>query len=255
MNYTRTNSLFQSGQFFKKFRLSSSMVFGLIITIALLFFELFNYSTTDYALRDLLGSLKFAGFYWATILAIAFCAIDFAGIARLFTPEQGSAEPKEVWYLFGAWILAATMNAMLTWWGVSMAIVNHQLESTTILATSTIRTIIPIFVAVMVWLIRILIIGTVSAAGDKFFWNNRPVSNVRTSSRQTTNAYNHPEPRPASAQLNRTSATPRTSYARPHAETVGSNIAEPTYHSVSMGAASSTYAKPGENSYNNARRQ
>ena len=63
---------------------------------------------------------------WATILAIAFCGIDFAGIARLFTPEQGADEPKEVWYLFGAWLLAATMNAMLTWWGVAIAILSHE---------------------------------------------------------------------------------------------------------------------------------
>jgi len=37
--------------------------------------------------------------------------------ARLFTPEQGRDEPAEVWYLFGAWLLAAAMNAILTWWG------------------------------------------------------------------------------------------------------------------------------------------
>jgi hypothetical protein len=42
----------------------------------------------------------------------------------MFTPEQGADEPAEVWYLFGAWLLAAAMNAMLTWWGVSVAI--HQ---------------------------------------------------------------------------------------------------------------------------------
>jgi phage FluMu gp28-like protein len=45
---------------------------------------------------------------------LTFCGIDFAGIARLFTPEQGRDEPAEVWYLFGAWILAAAMNATLT---------------------------------------------------------------------------------------------------------------------------------------------
>ncbi|NJN44180.1 MAG: hypothetical protein HC806_05280 [Anaerolineae bacterium] len=87
---------------------------------------MFNYSTTEFALTDLLGDLEFAGVRWATILALAFCGIDFAGIARLFTPEQGADEPTEVWYLFGAWLLAATMNAMLTWWGVSIAILEHQ---------------------------------------------------------------------------------------------------------------------------------
>ena len=78
---------------------------GLMIVGALLAFEIFNFSTTQFALEDVLGDLKFAGFRWATILAIAFCGIDFAGIARIFTPQQGRDEPAEVWYLFGAWLL------------------------------------------------------------------------------------------------------------------------------------------------------
>ena len=113
---TRSASDFLTGAF-RRFR--PGLLFGVLILAALLAFELFNYSTTDYALRDLLGNLQFAGIPWATILAIAFCGMDFAGIARLFTPEQGADEPKEVWYLFGAWLLAATMNAVLTWWGRS----------------------------------------------------------------------------------------------------------------------------------------
>ncbi len=108
-----------------------SLIFGAIIILALLAFELFNYSTTDFALDDLLGDLNFAGLRWSTILALAFCGIDFAGIARLFTPEQGADEPAEVWYLFGAWLLAATMNAMLTWWGVSIAILQQTRPSAT----------------------------------------------------------------------------------------------------------------------------
>ena len=100
--------------FSNRLRLQRGFLFGILIVAALLAFELFNYSTTDFALTDLLGDLSFLGIGWATILSLAFCGIDFAGIARLFTPEQGADEPHEVWYLFGAWMLAATMNAMLT---------------------------------------------------------------------------------------------------------------------------------------------
>ena len=104
-----SNSTFGFRRFFSKIR--PAVVLALIIVTALLAFEMFNYSTTEYALSDLLGKNQFLGLRWATILAIAFCGIDFAGIARLFTPERGSNEPKAVWYLFGAWFLAATMNA------------------------------------------------------------------------------------------------------------------------------------------------
>jgi hypothetical protein len=152
-----------------RFPLSRGLLFGLLILAALLAFEIFNYSTTDFALADLLGDLRFTSIRWATILAIAFCGIDFAGIARLFTPQQGADEPKEVWYLFGAWLLAATMNAMLTWWGVSVALISHQSLGSGVVPQSTLVKVVPIFVAVMVWLIRILIIGTFSVAGDRLF--------------------------------------------------------------------------------------
>jgi hypothetical protein len=168
-------------------KLQRGLVFGLLIVTALLAFELFNYSTTDFALSDLLGDLKFMTVRWATILSIAFCGIDFAGIARLFTPEQGRDEPAEVWYLFAAWMLAAVMNAMLTWWGVSIAILNHQTLGNAVVARETLLRVVPIFVAVMVWLIRVLIIGTISMAGDRLFSQAARRSRAsRTAPRRTT---------------------------------------------------------------------
>lgn len=148
---------------------SRGKLFGFLIIGALLAFELFNYSTTDFALNDLLGGLRFVNIRWATILALAFCGIDFAGIARLFTPQQSSNEPKEVWYLFGAWLLTASMNAMLTWWGVVLAIVNHESLGGTVIDRETLINVVPVFVAIMVWLIRVLIIGTFSVAGDRLY--------------------------------------------------------------------------------------
>ena len=164
-----------------RIKIQRGLLFGMLIVTALLAFELFNYSTTDFALTDLLGELKFLGIQWATILSVAFCGIDFAGIARLFTPEQGANEPTEIWYLFGAWMLAAVMNAMLTWWGVSIAILNHQTLGNAVVARETLLRIVPIFVAVMVWLIRVLIIGTLSMAGDRLFSQ----ANVRITTRQS----------------------------------------------------------------------
>jgi hypothetical protein len=153
----------------ERIQVKRGVVFGLLIITALVAFEIFNYSTTDFALTDLLGNLRFWGVRWATILAIAFCGIDFAGIARLFTPEGSVGNQPEVWYLFGAWLIAATMNAMLTWWGVSIAIVNHETLGNAVIARQTLLKVVPIFVAVMVWLLRVLIIGLFSVAGEKYF--------------------------------------------------------------------------------------
>ena len=151
------------------YKMRRGMVFGAMIVGAMLAFELFNYSTTDFALNNLLGDLRFVGIRWATILAVAFCGIDFAGIARLFTPEKDNGEHTEVWYLLAAWFLAATMNAMLTWWGVSLALLGHAGLGNEILGRETLLSAVPIFVSVLVWVIRILLIGMLSMAGNKLF--------------------------------------------------------------------------------------
>jgi hypothetical protein len=201
----------------RRFSRQRGALFTLIMFGALLAFEIFNYSTTDFALNDLLGKLTFMGVRWSTVLSIAFCGIDFAGIARLFTPEQGRDEPAEVWYLFGAWVLAAAMNATLTWWGVALALANHTPASVAIIERSTLNNVVPVMVAIMVWVIRILIIGTFSMAGDRLFWADEKRNN------------NRPQTQPA-RPLNITNPRPAAFAAR-------SSRPEPTYHPVAGMAA------------------
>jgi hypothetical protein len=221
--------------FLKSASLKRGAIFGSILISALFAFEVFNFGTTSFALRDVLGSLKFAGFQWSTILAFAFCGIDFAGIARIFTPEQGRDEPAEVWYLFGAWLLAAAFNAMLTWWGVSVAILNHTAEGGSLVGQVVMIKVVPIFVAAMVWLIRVLIIGTFSVAGERLF--------TLADAGQRPASYENNSPRPANASQPWTSNLPSQNYPRPApkprpAPSSGYNVnyPEPTYHPVGMTA-------------------
>ena len=200
---------------------SASLIFTILITGALLFFELFNYSTTHFALQDLLGNQKFLGIQWATTLSIAFCAIDFAGISQMFTPEEGAEEPKEVWYLFGAWLLAATMNAVLTWWGVSMAIANHSIQSSAIVDAGTILKVVPIFVAILVWVIRVLVIGSISSMGSRILWGQASAKTGRSKTfrpkaKPSTSAARAARPTVTTARA--ASATQRSkTYPRPEA--------------------------------------
>ena len=179
--------------FSRSYKPSRGLFFGLLILGALIAFEIFNYSTTQFALLDLMGDQRFAGVAWATILALAFCAIDFAGIARLFTPERERQEPAEVWYLLGAWFLAATMNAMLTWWGVSLSLLGRQALGNEILSREALLTGVPVFVAVLVWLIRVLMIGTLTLGGDRLFSQAESRSAGRL--RQVRpESFGHPQP-------------------------------------------------------------
>ena len=229
----------------QKAALKRGLIFGGIILSALLAFEIFNFSSTTFALTDVLGDLSFGPFKWATILAFAFCGIDFAGIARIFTPEQGRDEPAETWYLFGAWFLAAAFNASLTWWGVSIAIMEHSAQGGVLLGQTAMTKVVPILVAVMVLAIRVLLINTFSVAGDRIFsmadeaqaqsqyrpqfkTQDKPVYQKPTYNKPTYNSNNdtyrnptpsfpRPAPKPVAAQPN------RPTY-------------EPTYHPIGMSA-------------------
>ena len=202
-------------------RINRLVVFGGLIVVALLAFEIFNYSTTEFALKDLLGGLRFVGIPWATILAIAFCGIDFAGLARMFTPEVGAEEPREIWYLFGAWMLAAIMNAMLTWWGVSIAISSHETLGNGIVARRTLIQAVPVFIAIMVWLIRVLIIGTFSVTGDRLFGNQRK-ANMHSGKLPAQNWQSKTQ-----TQFARSLTSHQTNYIQPSAFKHSENSARP----------------------------
>jgi hypothetical protein len=100
--------------------------------------------------------------------------MDFAGIARLFSPDQGDSHSGELWYLLGAWLLAATMNAMLSWWAVSLALLGHAGLGNEIMGREALLGSVPIFVALLVWLIRVLMIGTFTMTGKRLITKGSP---------------------------------------------------------------------------------
>ncbi len=222
---TITKSSGSSEQFFSSSRFISAgvrmprqVLIGIILILALLAFEIFNFDTTRFALQSLLGEIRFAGLAWATILAVAFCAIDFAGLARLFTPERGLNEPKEIWYLTGAWLLGATMNAVMTWWAVSVVLLDHELGNE-VLSREQLITIVPVFVAILVWLTRILFIGAVTLAGERLLHgetSTRQVDRDRTATQQrSTNIATTPTTRSKIAEPNQRPAAVNLSNSSP----------------------------------------
>jgi hypothetical protein len=205
-------------------RVRSGTVYGLIIIAALIAFETFNFSTTVFALQDLLGNLKFAGIPWYTFLALAFCGIDFAGIARLITPGNRSTDVKESWYLFGAWLLAATANAALTWWGVAVAISSHTVQSSIVISSQTLTQIVPVFIAILVWVIRILIIASLTTAIERLT-GKKPTTESHVLHTDSSIGYSSPVRRsqPVSSQPLNLTRNPRPA-VQPKTE--------PTYHDL-----------------------
>ncbi len=155
-------------------KISKSMLYMVVFILALIAFEAFNYSTTDFALTGLLGDLQFVGIRWATLLALAFCGIDFAGITRLLAPQYEQKDSViSTWFMFSAWVLAATMNAILTWWGIVLAIQTHPMMSTGFVDPKFVTTTLPIMIALLVWVIRILLVGTLSKKSEQVSAKNK----------------------------------------------------------------------------------
>ena len=144
-------------------------VIGLILTVALLGFELFNFDTTRFALAQLMGGRRFLGLEWAGVLALAFSSLDFAGLVRVFTPEQElKQESPEIWWLTGAWLIGAALNAAMTWYAMALLVAPLGAEIGAALFTheQMLRTA-PLFIALLVWLTRISLISSIALALER----------------------------------------------------------------------------------------
>jgi hypothetical protein len=161
-----------------------------LIVGATVLFEAFNFSTTEHALGGVMGGLSFLGISWSTILALAFCGIDFAGIARLFSPEDRSADGRlEGIYLLAAWLLAGAINAATTWWAMTVALLVQPSLGNELVSRHDLILYVPILVAGAVWLIRILLIGTLTMSGGKLAaQKNRPAMGKPLPRPQTASA-------------------------------------------------------------------
>lgn len=118
-----------------------------------------------------------------------------------------------------------------------MAIVSHSSAGAgTVLSNATLTKAVPIFVAVMIWLIRVLIIGTFSLAGDRLFSTDQQgLRNAPRPAMQTS----QPVLRPAST-LNRPGNAPAFRPAPKPMQQTSFGQAEPTYHNVSFSERNNT---------------
>ncbi|MBN1965150.1 MAG: hypothetical protein JW910_10925, partial [Anaerolineae bacterium] len=120
----------------------------------------------------------------------------------------GRKEPKEIWLLTGAWFLGASMNAIMTWWAVGSALAANPGLGNELLTRQQILDYAPVFIAILVWFTRILIIGTFAFAGDHIFSTAHPANSRDTVNGTASPARRFGFGRQAAARV--TSASART---------------------------------------------
>jgi hypothetical protein len=150
----------------------SISILGIMLVIALVGFEIFNFDTTEFGFQYFFGARTFWGVQWATWLAMAAGMLDFAGIVDIFTPQKGLKEI--VWITKGGWIIATILNAMLTWWTVALILSDHNGLGNNVLTSKQLMVVVPTLMAVFVWIMRFSLITTISVAGEHLIWNRRP---------------------------------------------------------------------------------
>lgn len=188
---------------------SRMTIIGLVFLLAIIAFEIFNFDTTRFALNHLLRNqtLGRAGSVsWAAVLAIAFCGIDFAGLIHIFTSHLNDRiTPQHIWYLMGAWLLGATLNAIMTWYAVSVTLLETPIANG-VMSQAELLKVVPIFVAFLVWLTRILFVAALAMMGSALlpFLSNAGASpRTATRSRKAEQSPIRIRPRPVRETVTR----------------------------------------------------
>lgn len=154
----------------------------IMIAVALVCFDAFNYSTTQMSFEQILSEMKFFNISWSVWISIAFCLVDLFGMARMFTPVVDDSEPIWVWFLFIAWILSACFNAFMTWWGISSSIIDNVNNIHSPVSAEVLIGIVPVIIAIIVLVIRISIVITLATMLDhRIHVGTRPMQQQRMS--------------------------------------------------------------------------
>lgn len=131
-----------------------------ILFLAVIGFELYNFSANEFALRYFYPSQTFFGVPWSALLAMASCLTDFAAISTIFA--RNPKEDSIARYLRYGWFLAAIFDAGMNWWATSLSMLSNPVLGNEILARADLLTTVPALVAIMVLLIRVSLVGALS---------------------------------------------------------------------------------------------
>lgn len=161
-------------------------VIATIITLAVIGFERFNFDTTRFALTAIMRGRTFAGLSWATVLALAFCSLDLAGLVRVFTLAPAAKQTSlELWLMTAAWLLGATLNAAMTWYAMALLIAPLGADiGAALFSHAQMLHAAPLLIATLVWLTRILLISSVTLTLERFMQGQAAATTTTTPHRQ-----------------------------------------------------------------------
>ena len=90
---------------------------------------------------------------------------------------------------------------VMTWWAVSLMLLSHDFGNG-VLSAINCCDLLPIFIAVLVWLTRVMFIGSMAVAGDQLFDFSRPPKR-RPPNHNNANQKHHQHAQHCSSQARR----------------------------------------------------
>jgi len=174
--------------------------FKLITLTGLAAFEIFNFATNQSAMELIFGDTQFVMIYIYNLVAIAFSAIDLGGLSSTFTEEKWPNEPWWVYVSTIAWFLASIVSGLLTYMSVAVAMTVAPVSQLAAVMPNlaAIYDFIPVAIAAVIWLIRVMLIGS-AVAGSGHVSAPRPKPSTRPVHIGTQPTASQPKPAPAPA--------------------------------------------------------
>ena len=136
--------------------ISRRFIKGIVLAISLFAFEVFNYDTTHMALVNWFAQANPAS---VNKIVWAFCLLDLMRLTQFFGIKH-SAFIQKIW-LFGVGV-----NALFTWYNARMTVWQYDFGHV-VLRRQQVVLYVPIFIALLVFLTRVLFVEALVATIQK----------------------------------------------------------------------------------------
>lgn len=145
------------------------LVVGGIIFLSALAFEVINIATNVAGFESFFGGIKFLGISWAIWATIAFEAADVGCLCYSWDRKFDFRTHPEAGFALTAHFFAGFADAGLSYFAFMMAIGNSVSQMANVVGEKAILTWAPVFLALMIWVIRTLLMGTIVTQGRNIF--------------------------------------------------------------------------------------
>jgi len=150
-------------------KIKPNSIYVTIICVSLVLYEIISYSSSYETVYGFTGMKS-----WAKLLAWAFIAVDFGGVASMMMGEK--VEEAGGMHLFWAWLISAAGDAYMTYIPIAASAstrTDHILITSGVISVKAFTVVIPILIAVLIWGIQVVLVVSLNKIFDSMMRSSR----------------------------------------------------------------------------------